>query len=145
MIRYNLLTQNDSEWIYPVESKCFTSPWSSVALKKDMAEKNRVYLGAFDDEIAVGYIGMMCFLDEAHILNVAVLPEYRRQGIAQELILQAIDIAKAKGAQYVYLEVRVSNIAAINLYKKHGFYQIGLRKEYYSDNLEDALTMVKML
>ncbi|MBE5816467.1 MAG: ribosomal-protein-alanine N-acetyltransferase [Clostridiales bacterium] len=145
MIRYNLLSYRDADAIYPVEYKCFPSPWSQAELKKDMAEKNRIYLGAFDEEVAVGYIGMMCFLDEAHILNVAVLPEYRRQGIAQELLEEAIATAKSKGAQYAYLEVRVSNTPAINLYKKYGFYQIGLRKEYYSDNLEDALTMVKML
>ena len=102
--------------------------------------------GCLCDGVSAGYMQLEVTEPGKFTLDkVAVLPEYRRQGIAQELIIQAIDIAKSKGAQYVYLEVRVSNIAAINLYKKHGFYQIGLRKEYYSDNLEDALTMVKML
>lgn len=89
----------------------------------------------------VGYCGFWRAADEAHISTIAVDPEYRRQGIGQLLLIAAIDTAVDLGANIMSLEVRVSNIAAQNLYRKYGFEVVGRRPRYYSDSREDALIM----
>jgi ribosomal-protein-alanine N-acetyltransferase len=89
----------------------------------------------------VGYCGFWIAADEAHISTIAVDPEYRRQGVGQLLLITAIERAIELGASLVSLEVRVSNLAAQNLYRKYGFNAAGRRPRYYSDNREDALIM----
>lgn len=89
----------------------------------------------------VGYCGFWMAADEVHISTIAVDPGYRLQGIGQLLLITAIEQALKLGASIISLEVRVSNIAAQNLYRKYGFKGVGRRRRYYSDNREDALTM----
>ena len=89
----------------------------------------------------VGYCGFWMAADEAHISTIAVEPKYRRQGIGQLLLITAIERAVKLGASLLSLEVRVSNLAAQNLYRKYGFKVVGRRPRYYSDNREDALIM----
>ncbi len=89
----------------------------------------------------VGYCGFWMAADEVHISTIAVDPGYRLQGIGQLLLITAIEQALKLGASVISLEVRVSNIAAQNLYRKYGFKGVGRRRRYYSDNREDALTM----
>ncbi len=89
----------------------------------------------------VGYCGFWMAADEAHISTIAVEPKYRRQGIGQLLLITAIEQAVKLGASLLSLEVRVSNLAAQNLYSKYGFKVVGRRARYYSDNREDALIM----
>ncbi|MBI4321967.1 MAG: ribosomal protein S18-alanine N-acetyltransferase [Chloroflexi bacterium] len=93
------------------------------------------------DWTIVGYAGLWLMLDEGHITTIAVRPTLRGQGIGELLLIGLIDLAAAAGANYVTLEVRVSNAVAQTLYKKYGFREEGLRKRYYSDNREDALIM----
>jgi ribosomal-protein-alanine N-acetyltransferase len=89
----------------------------------------------------VGYCGFWMAADEAHISTIAVEHKYRRQGIGQLLLITAIERAVKLGANLLSLEVRVSNLAAQNLYRKYGFKVVGRRPRYYSDNREDALIM----
>lgn len=89
----------------------------------------------------LGYGGFWLILDEAHICTLGVHPDWRRRGIGELLLTHLIDEAIALHAAVLTLEVRVSNIAAQNLYQKYGFMAAGLRKRYYSDNNEDALIM----
>ena len=89
----------------------------------------------------VGYAGLWLMVDEAHITAIAVAPAYRGFGIGELLMLGMIDISQDIGAQYLTLEVRVSNTLAQNLYRKYGFKETGVRRRYYSDNNEDALIM----
>jgi ribosomal-protein-alanine N-acetyltransferase len=89
----------------------------------------------------VGYCGFWRAADEAHISTIAVHPKHRLQGIGQLLLVTAIERAVELGASIVSLEVRVSNVAAQNLYLKYGFQVVGRRRRYYSDNREDALIM----
>ena len=79
-------------------------------------------------------------VDDAEILNIETSPSHRRQGLAQGLLQEAFDWARQNQRQAVWLEVRVSNDAAVNLYRKTGFVQVSTRKRYYSDG-EDALVM----
>lgn len=101
--------------------------------------------GANQDELlsrrVVGYAGLWLMVDEAHITAIAVAPPYRGFGIGELMMLSMTDIAREIGAQYLTLEVRVSNSVAQNLYRKYGFKDTGVRRRYYSDNNEDALIM----
>src|SRR3989440_2393468 len=89
----------------------------------------------------IGFAGLWLMVDEAHITTIAMHPDYRRRGLGEFLLVSLIDIAYTIGAKWVTLEVRVSNYAAQNLYRKYGFREAGLRHRYYSDNQEDALIM----
>lgn len=89
-------------------------------------------------ELITGFIGVWMLPDEMHIVTIAVRDSHRRQGIGEMLLIAALDLAREKTQPLVTLEVRVSNDAAIQLYEKYGFEQVGRRTRYYSDNHEDA-------
>jgi ribosomal-protein-alanine N-acetyltransferase len=92
-------------------------------------------------ERIVGFLGMWLMVDEAHIVTVAVREETRRRGVGELLLAEALAVARARGADTVTLECRVSNTAAQALYEKYGFRRAGIRKRYYTDNGEDAVIM----
>jgi len=100
-----------------------------------------LYLGAFIDGALAGYAGLQMIVDEGHITNVAAAPEYRRRGIADALMAGLMSAAAERGLRFVTLEVRESNIPAQNLYKKHGFSPVGIRKGYYDQPKENAVLM----
>lgn len=89
----------------------------------------------------IGFAGLWLMVDEAHITTIAMHPDFRRRGLGEFMLVNLIDIAYDINARWVTLEVRVSNYAAQNLYRKYGFREAGLRHRYYSDNQEDALIM----
>jgi len=127
-----------------VERRCFSVPWSEESLKMLTREPFFGLVATVDGEFAA-YGGMMCVLDEAQMLNVATLPEYRRRGLAREILAGLYAEAKARGAVTMTLEVRESNAAARELYKNEGFYEIGMRPNYYQDPREAAILMEKQL
>ncbi len=92
-------------------------------------------------EYVVGFAGFWFMADEAHLINVAVREEYRRRGVGELLLISAIDLATELNARLITLEVRASNTAALSLYYKYGFTQVGLRHGYYTDNGEDGMLM----
>ena len=127
--------------IHDIECACFSLPWTCEQLEKQMSADNCIFLAALEDDGTVmGYIGMMYVLDEGYISNVAVSPEFRRQGAADALILALIKRTE-KTLVFVTLEVRESNHPAIQLYAKHGFEVVGKRKNYYDKPKENALLM----
>jgi ribosomal-protein-alanine N-acetyltransferase len=92
-------------------------------------------------EYVVGFAGFWFMADEAHLTSIAVREEYHRQGIGELLFISIIDLATELNASIITLEVRASNTAALNLYGKYGFIQVGLRRGYYTDDREDAILM----
>lgn len=140
-ILFRYMAKSDIMAVWELEQRCFTLPWSQKALLDDLKNQFTRYIVATDGERIIGYGGMWIIVDEAHITNVAVDGGYRRRGIGRGLLMRLIQVAKAKGAFAMTLEVRVSNDAAISLYKGLGFEKYGLRKAYYGDNQEDALIM----
>lgn len=125
-----------------VEKLSFKIPWSQNSMLEELTEnKMALYLLAVMDKNIVGYAGMWRVLDEGHITNIAVHPEFREAGVGSALLSELIRRSKAEGIKDMTLEVRKSNKAAIALYKKFGFSNYGYRKSYYSDNNEDALIM----
>jgi len=128
-----------------LEERCFSMPWTGAQLASQMKDSQHEFIAAVTPEGSVlGYVGMMYVLDEGYISNVAVGPEYRRQGIADALIGRLCEICHAHALAFVTLEVRAGNAPAIALYEKHGFRTVGLRKNYYERPKEDALLMTKI-
>lgn len=114
--------------------------WSADAIKSTV-NTNGVYFAAFLDGSFAGHIGFTVVLDEGYITNVAVLPEYRRKGIASALIDQALEFCKSQNMSFLTLEVRESNLSAIGLYSKKGFIEQGRRKNFYNNPVETAIIM----
>ncbi|NLZ47251.1 MAG: ribosomal protein S18-alanine N-acetyltransferase [Clostridiales bacterium] len=131
------------EGILNVSILSFPITWSKDSFEKELTNKYARYMVAVKDDLVVGFAGMWIILDEAHITNIAVHPEYRGFGIGTMLMESLISICKLENVIGITLEVRVSNQRAINLYKKFGFVEEGIRKAYYEDNKEDALIMWK--
>ena len=121
---------------------CFSAPWSEVSFEQEIKENPLAfYVVAEIDGRMVGYAGLWGILDEGHITNVAVHPDFRRKGIGEALVSVLLEHTSGNGIQSHTLEVRASNEAAIALYSKYGFQPGGLRKNYYEDNGEDAVIM----
>jgi len=143
-IEIDLMRVEDLEEILEIEKRSFTNPWSKYAFLSELNENRfATYIVIRADGKIIGYGGMWIIFDEAHVTNVAVLPEYRGMGIGELIMRTLIDLAKKRGAVKMTLEVRKSNHVAQNLYTKLGFQPTGIRRGYYSDNNEDAIIMWK--
>ena len=112
-------------------------------MASELNNKLALWLVAEEGERVAGYIGSQTVMDETDMMNVAVHPDFRRQGIAEKLILELIDRLKTMKSHCLTLEVRASNDPAIALYGKLGFEQVGRRKNYYRNPREDALILRK--
>ena len=116
--------------------------WSKESFMSELSNDLARYFSAFDEDgNLIAYSGSWQILEEAHITNIAVDPEFRRKHIGEALLKTIIDQCYKDGVKYITLEVRVGNVAAISLYEKYGFKSLGVRKGYYQDNNEDALIM----
>ena len=133
------------EAIEELEKQCFSQPWTREQLISQLPDEQHEFLAALHEGRPVGYVGMMCVLDEGYIANVAVSPDWRRKGIGDALIAELLRRAVSRELAFVTLEVRAGNEAAKALYAKHGFVPVGLRKKYYASPTEDAVLMTKFL
>jgi len=137
-------TENDVKALAEMDKICFKAPWSEQSFFEEITtNKIAKYIVAEIDDKIVGYAGIWLILDEGHITNVAVHPDYRRKGIAKAIISEIMAISEEAGANLFTLEVRASNESAILLYEGFDFIQVGIRKGYYEDNGEDAIIMWK--
>ena len=137
-----LMDINDLEDILSIEAKCFETPWSKNAFETELlTNKSARYMVILSDEKVVGYGGMWIILDEAHITNIAIEPEYEGKGLGTELVNAMIDKAISLKVNSMTLEVRESNYRAQGLYGKLGFKNCGKRPKYYQDTNEDAIIM----
>lgn len=135
------MTREDIPAVALVERACFAHPWSENALSESLSAGRAVFLTAKEAGRVIGYLGMEHVLDEGSITNVAVLPEYRRQGAAQALLTALLREAKHLSLASVTLEVRAGNEAAIRLYQGLHFLPVGRRKNFYTSPTEDAILM----
>ena len=127
--------------IAQIERQCFSMPWSESALEEELYIPQASFIVAQRADGAVlGYAGLHVAADEGYIDNIAVREDYRRQGIADDLLDVFVRFGAANLA-FLTLEVQPSNQAAIDLYFKHGFAQVGRRKDYYENPREDAIIM----
>jgi len=141
------MSDSDLQQVYEIERQCFTAPWSIDSFRYELSNKMTILLVASLNEHIIGYVCLRTIVDVTHLLNIAVLPRFRRHGIGSGLLERAIEELKCSqhGSRFLTLEVRESNLAAINLYKKFGFGVIGRRKGYYHSPNEDAILMGREL
>ena len=127
-----------------LERLCFSAPWTEAMLEEELFNDTASFLVAEgEDGSVLGYAGLHVVLDEGYIDNIAVRPEFRRQGIAEALLGVFLRFGEAHLA-FLTLEVRPSNTAAVALYEKHGFAEAGRRKQYYDNPTEDALLLTRV-
>lgn len=127
--------------VLEIERLSFKTPWSKFAFIHEIQFQKSVFRVIEVDGRVVGYGGFWLVLDEAHISNIAVHPDYRRRGLGRMLLIRLLEEAVSRGATKASLEVRRSNVAAQQMYGGFGFKVVGVRKHYYSDENEDALIM----
>lgn len=128
----------DISLVIEIESRAFTHPWPPRAFEDVLSMRSWVLEV---DGVLSGYIFFHAVLDEAIVLNFAVDPAKQGKGHGEYLLTSTIKILQNEGCTNFYLDVRKTNISAIALYEKHGFIALGLRKDYYSDPVEDAIVM----
>ena len=139
------MTADHLEELEKLERICFSRPWSRKMLAEELENQCAAFLVAEDSVSGrvLGYAGLMVVADEGYITNVAVFPEYRREGIAAQILQVFLQFAAANHLAFLTLEVRPSNAAAIALYQGFGFEEVGRRKNYYDLPKEDALILTK--
>ena len=139
------MTADHLEELERLERICFSRPWSRKMLAEELDNECAAFLVAEDPitKEVVGYAGLLVMADEGYITNVAVFPEYRRRGVAGQIIAVFDNFARGNRLAFLTLEVRPSNAAAIALYRSFGFEEVGRRKNYYDLPKEDALILTK--
>ncbi len=130
--------------IVELEKLCFSTPWTYENLEEELDNKTAYFFVALEDEKVIGYIGVSVVADSCFINNIAVFPEYRRQGVGRALIKMASLTADAMGTDFISLEVRESNYPAIAMYRSMGFEEMGMRRDFYRRPRENALIMTRI-
>ena len=132
----------DIEHVSRLERRCYSLPWSSSAYVTEVGNPSAYYIVATErDNTVIGYAGMWVVMDELHITTIAVDPSRRGRRIGERLLLDLIEEGITRGASRATLEVRERNAVARRLYEKYGFEDVAIRKNYYSDNGENAIIM----
>ena len=135
-----LATIDDAQAIYAIEQQSFSVPWSLESVFGELeGASNKLYM-VICEEI-VGYAGVWLVYDEGQITNIAIIPSARGKGYGSKLTKQLIDECLTRGMKEIFLEVRISNLAALAMYRNLGFSVKGIRKDYYSEPTEDAYIM----
>ena len=138
------MTADHVTQVAELEKLCFSDPWSEKSVASELTNALSYWLVALEGDTVTGYIGSQTVMGETDMMNVGVHPDYRRQGIAERLILELVQGLKQEmESSCLTLEVRASNDPAIALYQKLDFQQVGLRKNYYRNPREDALILRK--
>ena len=133
---------DDIPAVVALDHMSFSLPWPERSFRFELTENSasRCWVAESDGKI-VGMIVAWLLVDEAHIATIATHPDFRRRGIARKLLTHALHFMKGEGAQSSFLEVRESNSAAQEMYRKLGYEESGRRPRYYKDNEEDAILM----
>lgn len=137
------MQESDLPQVAEIERQIFSVPWSLESFGESMQLEHTIYLVAEEQEKVMGYCGMYRVFNEGEIVNVAVSEEHRRQGVAKELLEQLFKESEKLKVDNFFLEVRESNEGAIALYKKLGFIEAGIRKNFYEKPRENAIFMWK--
>jgi ribosomal-protein-alanine N-acetyltransferase len=136
------MTVEDVPAAHAIDVSSFTLPWPERSFRFEVTDNPaaRCWVAEMDGQV-VGMLVLWMIVDEAHIASLATHTEFRRRGIAKQLLVEALDNAYSEGARTAFLEVRASNEAARRMYQKFGFEEVGRRERYYKDNNEDAILM----
>lgn len=135
----------DVSEVVEIERMSFTTPWSEAAFLGEILKLYSLTKVAALRGKIIGYICVEHIMDEGHILNLAVHPDFRRRSIGTKLMEEVMDELKKNDCRYLYLEVRVSNLGARKFYERSGFRVVGIRKNYYASPIADAALMMRGL
>ncbi|HWP51018.1 MAG TPA: ribosomal protein S18-alanine N-acetyltransferase [Clostridia bacterium] len=128
--------------IAEVEKTCFAQPWSVQSLTAELAKENSVlFVALTSDSEIIGWAGLEHICGEGSVTNVAVLPQVRRHGVGEALVRALLAESIKLSLDWLMLEVRISNVAAVSLYQKLGFEPVGIRPNFYDFPREDAMLM----
>ena len=142
-MEYVLMNSDHVSQVAQLEKECFHDPWSENSIASELNNPLSLWLVAVDGQQVAGYVGSQSVMGEADMMNIAVSTQYRRMGIAQELVERLVKLLQEKDVYSLTLEVRASNEPAKALYSKLGFEQVGRRPNYYRNPKEDALILRK--
>jgi len=136
------MTLEDVPIVHEIDVLSFSLPWPERSFHFELTENpvSRGWVAEFGGRIAAMLV-LWLIVDEAHIATIATHPDFRRQGVGEQLMIEALRSARMEGATKAFLEVRAANTGALELYKKYGFVVVGVRSQYYKDNNEDAILM----
>lgn len=140
-LRFERLNKSHIPAILAIEAVNNTAPWSDKSFENELTHEHGLVLVALMDGIVVGFGALWLVIDEAHVINISVADSHKRQGIGRRLMLELIRLSQERGMTCSTLEVRASNTAALELYRRLGFQSVATRKGYYPDNKEDAIVM----
>ncbi len=145
-IRARRMTPNDVARVAEIEAEAFTSPWKAETFHT-LIERPGAELWVLEDPDAgvVAYAVVWCILDQGELANIAVSEGFRRRGYGAYMLARVVEVVRERGVESLYLEVRVSNTGAADMYRSFGFKEIGVRRDYYDHPREDALLMVLRL
>jgi ribosomal-protein-alanine N-acetyltransferase len=143
MIKIKPMSAEHVPQVAELEKICFSTPWSEKSIASELNNELALWLVAEDGGSVVGYVGSQTVFPETDMMNIAVVPQRRREGIAEVLVDALIQELKRIGSNSLTLEVRASNTPAIALYQKMGFHEVGRRPNYYRNPREDALILRK--
>lgn len=143
MILREMLVE-DLDQVMKIERELFFPPWTREGFFTYLTHKDAMFLVVEEKGEILAYCGLLMVLDEGDITNVAVRPDRQREGIGHFLMDSLIRLAEEQGVTTIHLEVRVGNDTAIRLYERMGFTRDGIRKQYYTDPVEDALLMTRL-
>jgi len=137
----------DVDRVVQIESEAFTSPWQADTFHTllDRPGAELWVLESADGTAVIGYAVLWCILDQGELANIAIASEHRGRGHGALLLDKVLEVARGRGVESLYLEVRISNTKAAELYRSFGFSQVGIRKRYYDSPTEDAILMVARL
>jgi ribosomal-protein-alanine N-acetyltransferase len=141
-LRIRALRSTDIDAVVEIEREAFTTPWQADTFV-GLLERDGVELIVMADpsETIVGYAVLWCILDQGELANIAITPTRRGRGLGARLLAHVLAVARERGVETVFLEVRASNQAALELYSRFGFEEVGRRRAYYDHPREDALVM----
>ncbi len=150
VLTFDRMTLEDIPVVGEIEQRCFSAPWSAHTYRHELLHNRRSFYSVLRPDPnhranelppILAYGGYWLLDNEAHIMTIATHPDWQRRKLGEWVLLEMLAAARTDGAQQAILEVRVGNRAAISLYTKLGFVEVGVRKRYYRDNGEDALLL----
>lgn len=147
-LKVKIADEHDVDSILTIERLCYNgkTPWNRTAILHEIRyNKNAFYIVMYDNEEPIAFVGAWFIANEAHITNIATVPAFQNKGIATYLLEEIVRIAQEEVIGKVTLEVRVSNLTARSLYRSLGFEEGRVKKEYYANDHEDALDMMRVL
>lgn len=145
MVTVKRIEEKDLDTLAALEQEIFSDSWSREGLEESLSQNHALLLGAWADDVLAGYLVFYYSPGEGEIVRIATAESMRRKGIASHLLLELENVCEEKEIEKLFLEVRESNETAIEFYKSHGFTEDGLRKNFYTKPVEDAVLMSRSL